>query len=465
MHLRLLFVLLAALAPAGLLFVPWGSADAAPAPSAEVPYNLGSPPFAQLSSASCAASSCHGGGKVGAKGSEHTTWSATADASPDPHAKAYRVLFSKESQAMAKAVGGGAAHKNALCLKCHTVPCPNPAESKVEGVGCGGCHGQADGWLAAHTKPEWKTIPNRERWEKYGFAPTKNLVGRALGCASCHVGDSTREVNHDLIAAGHPRLAFEPARYHFTPNYRQHWTEKQPRAEFELRLWAVGQFASLRAATDLLRARAERAESGPWPEFSGQSCYACHHPVGDKPPLARGPRPVGVAGWEVWHTSTVAIATEFSPDLFGLTPPALEQLAKLRKAMEQTNPDPKVIAKLAAATVKELDAWLVQLQAADDAGLPPLPSDLPRKLIRRLAERAANDPDWDALAVHFLGLAAAYHAGGGAKGTPDATKPISELNALLAFPKGYNSPKDFDQARRDKVNARFADLAKPGEKR
>ena len=456
------------------VWLAWESAAAAPVHSTPVkPCGVDRPALAQLPAASCAASSCHGGGEVGRKGSEHSTWSPDEllkpDAAADPHARAFRVLFNDDSARMAKAVGGGPAYKNELCLKCHAVPDANPKEAVSEGVSCGGCHGQADGWLAAHVKPRWRDVPNRERWEKYGFAPTKNLAARTLICANCHVGDADREVNHDLIAAGHPRLAFEAARFHHRPAYRKHWTELLPTGEFEVRVWVVGQGASLRAAADLLRARASRAAEAdgktPWPEFAGQSCYACHHPIGDKP-LSPGTRPLGVAAWEIWSTAAFEVAAAFTPALYpGVPAPKWDHLTMLKAEMNRVSPDAKKVAKLAANVVTELDAWLAKLQAVEDAGLSAPPADLPRKITHALTEsilssdrKGLADRDWDALAAHHLGVVAMYHASGGKKAVPVWAEPVRELAELLNFPAGYVSPKDFDDAKREKVRQRFAAL-------
>ena len=449
-----------------------------------MPYGVTRPALAQLSSASCAASSCHGGGEVGRKGSEHSTWAQDESRAPgrpaDPHSHGYRVLFSDESTRMAEAVGGGPAYTNGLCLKCHAVPDVRPKTSVSEGVGCVACHGQGDGWLAAHVQPGWSGVPNRERYEKYGFNPTKNLVARSLACAGCHVGDADREVNHDLIAAGHPRLAFESARSHFRPAYLKHWAERTPTADFEVRVWVVGQAVNLRAAVELLRARASRAtqpkSSTPWPEFAGQSCYACHHPIGEKPSTA-GTRHPGRAGWEIWPTAAVEVAAQFTPELYpGVPAPALKHLPKLKTEMGKQVPDPTTVAGLAAEAVKELDAWLAALQTAEDAGLSPPPADITRKIAHALAGHALSadrktlaDRDWDALAAHYLGCAAMYHASGGAKAVPAWTEPVRQLAGLLKFPPGYVSPKDFDDAKREKVRQQFAALyeatAEPGGKR
>ena len=201
-----------------------------------------------------------------------------------------------------------------------------------------------------------------------------------------------------------------------------------------MRAWAVGQVASLRAAAELLRVRASRtAEANgitPWPEFAGQSCYACHHALGDKP-LSRGKGPLGVAGWEVWMTAAAEVASRFTPDLYPDVPlPAWEHLPKLKVEMNRANPDPQAVAKLAAEVVTELDGWLADVQAAEEAGVSALPADITRQITHALVTHAVGR-DWDALAVHYLGCAAMYHAAGGAKAVLSVPCCHHHLNAQL----------------------------------
>jgi hypothetical protein len=123
---------------------------------------------------------------------------------------------------------------------------------------------------------------------------------RAETCAGCHVGAPGRDVSHDLIAAGHPRLNFDYATY--LRALPPHWAEKdrdvsppalRPAAD-EFRHWLVGRAAAAAAGYRLL---ADRARHGPWPELAAFDCYACHHGLtgtGKEPP---GPRP----GALVWN--------------------------------------------------------------------------------------------------------------------------------------------------------------------
>src|SRR5437762_4932733 len=100
---------------------------------------------------------------------------------------------------MAKSLGIAAAHKEALCLKCHAIDGVKPEMAVSEGVGCDACHGPAEKWLNAHVEPGWKHLSSRAKWEGYGFVPAENLVARSVNCVKCHVGGADRDVNHDLI--------------------------------------------------------------------------------------------------------------------------------------------------------------------------------------------------------------------------------------------------------------------------
>src|SRR5205807_4323806 len=128
------------------------------------------------------------------------------------------------------------------------------------------------GWgnLSAHQKQE------------LGMWDTQSLEGRARACATCHVGAPGREVNHDLIAVGHPRLRFDFGAAH--TRLPQHWDRRkdlQRYPDLEARAGAVGQVVSARAALELLVFQADdsvaKKNPPPWPEFAAYDCAACHH--------------------------------------------------------------------------------------------------------------------------------------------------------------------------------------------
>ncbi len=463
----------AALLSAGLALI-YQMAFAAPQPvPATAPvtpiYGLGHSEFCHVASPSCAASACHGGGIVGRKGSEQTTWSPDllGKGPTDPHSRAFGVLFNAESLKMAKALNLNAPSKESRCLNCHADADAAP-EHAAEGVGCGACHGPAEKWLAAHTRPTWKGLTNRDKWERYGFLPTADLVARNLACAKCHVGDAEREVDHDMIAAGHPRLAFESARFHFDPSYRKHWTEKGDAADFELRTWFVGQVVGVRAATELLRVRAERAGADPvkpWPEFAGSSCYSCHKTVGlpgDSPTASKPSKTLGIPAWESWSVSQADVVWELREDFYrGVELPERKEFAALRTLMEKRAPEPKAVAVQAKKALAELDGWLAAIQTSHDSGrLPRTATELPARLVGALARRALETTDWDALAGAYLGCATGYHASGGKARVPEWTEPIRALEAELKFPRDrggtrFDGPADFGPSKRERLRKQF----------
>ncbi len=262
----------------GLTWLCW------PEPARPRPNHSPNPPLLAVAGfqgvSSCSASACHGNGLAGAPCSECTTW-----ALHDPHARAYSVLLDKRSRDIEEKLNPGKGEhrpeQNQLCLNCHVQPGimqadRSPRFQLADGVGCESCHGAAGNWLHEHTLPGWKKLDQAEK-HRLGMLQTANLRVRAEVCTTCHVGKSGVEVNHDLIAAGHPRLRFEFAAY--LANYPRHWPEdtdskryKDPEAE----AWLAGQQASTEAALRLL---ADRAGSGTavWPELAEHDCYACHH--------------------------------------------------------------------------------------------------------------------------------------------------------------------------------------------
>jgi hypothetical protein len=395
---------------------------------------------------------------------------------------------------MANVLNLGAAHKAELCLKCHAVDGGKDPDTReqilAEGVGCGGCHGPAEKWIGEHYTSDWKALSARDKWEKYGFVPTKNLVARALNCASCHTGDADRDVNHDLYAAGHPRITFEAARLHFQTDYRQHWTETTPQPDFEVRQWIVGQAAGLRSATDLLRARAERAgrPDGIWPEFAGYSCYSCHQRIGEGEPRARAStstRAPGIPGWEVWSNTAIEIAGRFTGEAYpGVAVPALAEVKALQSLMERSRaPAAKEVAERASKALVELDHWLAAMQAADDIRSQPALKGSAERLAHALAANALSanggklaDHDWDALASNYLGCAAMFHASGGAK-TNSWARELEAIRDDLLFPiakvlneKGsrFDSPYNYNRKKLDRLKTNFERLrdatAAPGGK-
>jgi hypothetical protein len=98
---------------------------------------------------------------------------------------------------------------------------------------------------------------------------TRDPAVRSTLCLSCHLGNSDRIVDHELIAAGHPDLAFEMDTFAFAQP--SHHRPREPKVRVQS--WAVGQTNALAESMRLLSGHAEKG----WPEFSDLECYQCHH--------------------------------------------------------------------------------------------------------------------------------------------------------------------------------------------
>src|SRR5262249_22982480 len=242
-----------------------------------------------IGSTSCSARACHGSmsaenGRV--QRNEYTTWLTL-----DGHSDAYASLFKPLARQIARLRGQKAAHEDRACLACHAPLSVANASSQDlpqevrEGVGCEACHGSAENWIGTHTDPDWRERSPRWKRER-GFTSLSNAAEVAGQCASCHVGSrglptGDRDVTHDMIAAGHPRLMFEFSSY--LAHMPRHWTEDS-NIRFTGsadRAWLSGQLASLRSAIELTVSRAAGSQKT-WPELSDFDCFSCHHSLRTK---------------------------------------------------------------------------------------------------------------------------------------------------------------------------------------
>ncbi len=245
----------------------------------------------------CASRTCHGSttprmdrvdsdGRPTLRHDEYTVW-----ATLDPHHRAYDALLGARGVAIARRVGmvdrdadpatwPAHARDPARCLDCHAPVPPavrgTPAEADwlADGVACEACHGPAGGWLATHT------AATRTASLAAGMIDTMK-PGRVAqeACLRCHLGTPERRVDHGLLAAGHPPLAFSLD--YFARNMPRHWTVHAGNAGWAgARPLVAGDAAATHAAARLMRADAAR---GGWPDFATFDCAACHHPYGRAP--------------------------------------------------------------------------------------------------------------------------------------------------------------------------------------
>ncbi len=455
---------------------------------------LGDPHRAKyVGAAGCAAANCHGGDALkGPQGSEFSIW-----LQKDPHAGAYNVLLNKQSQHMIQLLRGSdrykdllanrEAHQTRLCLDCHSVA---PHESHLaqghqfslrDGVSCEGCHGAAEKWLDPHKRYDWQFKSTEEK-AALGFANTDKLSSRARLCAECHIGSKNKEVNHDLMAAGHPRLTFEMSAYF--DNLPPHWNPNQDRrrnavndpnqapedvrSAFEAKLWAVGQLAVAEKSVELLEKRAADHHEV-WPEFTEYGCFACHHdlqPTNWRQDRGFANRRPGGYPWGTWQFPVLA---QVSPLLLAGQPnPFLEEngtYQQLQKEMSHPLPDRKKVAELAGTMkmqLKDLGDALEKLSFSE--------SEI-QSLLHRLTGpdggQKLTGQNWDSAAQVYLATVALYQGLADAQGRiandgrhaplSDQDKTVYEhfraIRENLKFPVEkadskkptiYNSPRTFE---------------------
>jgi hypothetical protein len=437
-------------------------------------------------SGSCSATACHGSIKSidgpipSVRRNEHTTWMSS-----DLHSRAYQVLFNDRSKAIESKLAKPEtlpeeAHKDARCLVCHTTPRPAAELAttvwlNADGVGCESCHGASENWLGQHTSASWQE-KNRLQKKNEGFEDTKALSSRAAICTGCHVGQHSadgqivRDVNHDLIAAGHPRLNFEFSA--FLDNMPAHWDEKAENADaadpsrrapdFAARAMAIGRLTTIKTALALLERRVVDIEGPPpalvgqdaatrkltprWPEFSEFGCFSCHHDLRDQA-WRRGPRQGGAAmgspRWGTWilpATEDLVVQLATKDDGQAL----IKALDGVTSAMEKRAPLPEIAAAARDAT-SSIEKCLVSVVTK------PLGATTVEQLIDRIDSRQAWDhvTGWDEAAQRYLAIIPLYQSWLAMSQNPSPKQAalrtrLAALFERLNFPKGLDSPRLFE---------------------
>jgi Cytochrome c554 and c-prime len=397
------------------------------APGVPSPPNAATMQFQLQGSGSCTASACHNADLLAGPGRHEYRLAMEPDpANPtrlkDRHAQAYAVLLEERSQKIAKKLHPGKhgvrAETDALCVKCHVHPAFHPDYEQApvqriegvstfraeDGVSCEACHGAAKPWLSTHLSADWK------EQLAHGHRDTRTLHGRIRLCAECHVGTHGMEVNHDLIAAGHPRLSFEFSGFHAL--LHKHWNhakdtdpavDPRGRPDFEARAWLLGQVVTAQVALELLADRADEMQGGSWPEFAEHDCAACHHSLDIEPKRAYPDRRPGVMPQNRWYLAMLP------QSLAGLGVPAdkklLTTLDKIRKGLETLSPKRMPVAEKAreaaamlGSRLAEAEAvnapaanWLAEFTTAAQRGKDTVDDDVQYYLAHEAVSRARKD--------------------------------------------------------------------------
>ncbi|MDX1946760.1 MAG: multiheme c-type cytochrome [Pirellulaceae bacterium] len=375
-----------------------------------------------VSSQSCGSATCHGNPsprpiRGSLAGHEFVRWSEF-----DPHAGAAVTILGKPFQDILDRMNVGRSPEEMPALRERCAACHNPEATAAKGsgdsltalgIGCQSCHGDARHWIARH----YERDVTREELHGLGMLDTKDLHVRAKQCAGCHIGDATHDMNHDMIAAGHPPLRFELSAYHDLIG-KKHWPEAERlrEPEFKVKLWAAGQAAAAENTLALLKSRASRAARhepvSPWPEFAEYDCFACHQrlrPGGEPNPVpARAASQPGMPAWQAWNLS---FAESLRKD---------SQMVQFRAAMEGPFRDN-------AAAVHALFPSEIPAVAPANLSLPDLLTLLSR-------DPAPAVPSWSSTTHRALALQAAYLA------SRDNT-PAGESAASQAFARRLRAIK------------------------
>jgi Cytochrome c554 and c-prime len=371
-----------------------------------------------LGSQSCSASNCHGNPRR-----ESISGSAAHFFfERDRHQRGGAVLREKRSKEIAERLNlPQPAWKTNECLVCHApgaMNAENPQDFHVklaDGVGCESCHGPAQNWLTHHHTLEWKF---REIWsseikQELGFRETKNLLNRVNDCADCHVGNAIQSVNHDLIAAGHPRLVFEYAAY--LASMPAHWRRSEDRqrqsagrqssisqSNSEVRDWLLGQFVNAEHELRILSATASNPNAA-WPELAQYDCFGCHHDLKSKSwQQAR-------IAWELkpgefqWGTWNLGLLPELKTTMNDIVDNRLlERLSALQRTMKSSS----VKRESVSAAVRELQHELRQAALSlDRTGLRSENVVAVRQMLLKNSARFTNQ-GWDRSTQLYLCLVA-----------------------------------------------------------
>jgi hypothetical protein len=295
------------------------------------------------------------------------------------HSRAYSALTGARGQAIIQRTASG---KIDDCLGCHTDMAPagrGPRHRIDDGVGCEACHGGASNWLESH-----RTVTGDRRADPRGITESQasrlrhaaNLRAgmtrledprtRANVCLDCHFGSSRRNqfVTHEMMAAGHPRVAFELDLF---SSLQKHWDVDRDYLDRKastghangVKTWAVGQAMALNRTLTLYPGPAR----GVFPEFYFFDCHSCHRPISDDPkarltaeanpgrPVPRGTAPFNDENIIMLSAAAKVAAPQLSGELTANSRAFHAALASDRAQAQ------RAAANLAATTGKLADAF------------------------------------------------------------------------------------------------------------
>ena len=383
----------------------------------------------------CSAPACHGSVRPMTQmpiwQNEYSTW-----VTQDKHSRAYEALSNPVAVRMAKILGLPAANSAEKCLACHAIDAPQSAHATTfdisDGVSCESCHGPASEWLGPHTTAGW----THDQSLKLGMFDTRDVVSRTERCLECHLGTKDKNVDHEMLAAGHPDLYFELDSFEAT--MPRHWKQPLDTDPWrDVRDWATGQAAQFSAEMKYLENLTEREV---WPEYSQLDCFACHHELVKTENSWRQERGYTGrrAGNAVWNPSRYIVFRELARE----TDPALaarldDSLVKLQAEMNRLQPDRGRVAASANETAGELDdfARKIEGRSYDQAMTLRLMRDISGDAdeVAMSGERSAEQAT---MALNSLFLS--YSRNSPPASAADLRAAIAGLYQQLQDPSAYN---------------------------
>lgn len=346
--------------------------------------------------ASCAGSTCHGrmeGDGTAVRQDELMKWQEPSTPG-GAHSRAQAVLANARSAFIARNLGIADATTSDQCVGCHTSAAKGaPMGQWSDGVTCESCHGNAGGWLASHyagvldaPNPASEARAKHLANVRAGLTDLKDPVVRAGVCVDCHFGSERQGqfVTHRIMAAGHPRIAFEldlfsSLQLHHQEDGDYGWrlAGSDGARSDHVQLWAVGQAEVLLRSLDLFQTA--RGSEGMFPEFYFLDCHSCHRPIieaakprrtgMDNPgrtPGAGRRWPEGVPPFNDENLIMLAAAARHVDA--GLAAQLAQRTAAFHAAMLADRPSANRAAAQLAATVKALrDRFAARSFGATDA--------------------------------------------------------------------------------------------------
>jgi hypothetical protein len=293
-------------------------------------------------------------------------------------------------------------------------------------VGCEACHGPGEKWLDSHFQGP---LSLRQAIDRFGLVDSKPLLTRARMCAVCHVGASDRDMNHDIIAAGHPALYFDMAAYH--ESYPKHWRESEPTSStFRAQLWVAGQIAKADAEFELMVARASgHLPQSVWPEFAQYQCTSCHRSLDSLPPVLATIPP------ENTEAALGAVTARAAPRLWNMQAGSIDGLPMqpLLQAMQTPHPDPKSIVEL--ATNLRLELYRVVKESKHDR-VSSWNLSSQRSAALEGLRNAAESKNWEQAALAYI----ATWAGIEETMPSEFREHMRTIRSGLVFPANSQSP-------------------------